>query len=109
MKTSMTKHGGDLVKYEGDNVIARFEDPLKAMDCVTEVHEMLDKFNKSQQEETKQVMMCLGVEQGEILVMGEDLFGWAWDVAYYLGEEFADGNNHEIAIGPNINEKLSAK
>lgn len=109
MKESMSKHGGELVKFEGDNVIARFDDPLQAMDCIVQAHNRMHEYNESQDESTKQVMMCMGVEQGEILVMGEDLFGWAWDVSYYLGEEFADGSKHEMLLGPNIREITSGK
>merc|ERR1711918_141673 len=53
--------------------------------------------------------MCMGVEHGEILAMGEDLFGWAWDVAYQLGEELADGKTHEILMGPKIFELAETK
>merc|ERR1712139_297739 len=74
------------------------------MTCIAEVHERLHEYNTSQHDIDKEVMMCMGVEHGEILVMGEDLFGWTWDVTYKLGEEMADGKTHEILLGPKIHE-----
>merc|ERR1719487_402730 len=47
--------------------------------------------------------MCVGVEHGEILNTGDDMFGWAWDVAYALSES-AGGTSHDVLIGPGIHE-----
>jgi len=112
IKDGLTKHGGELVKFEGDYIVAKFNNELDALNCIVEVHEGLQKNlqNSPRVEKTfKEVTMCMGVEHGEMLLMGEDVFGWAWDVAYQLGNNLADSETQDILLGPKIAELAHAK
>lgn len=102
-KDSMVKYGGEIVKYDADKVIARFDHPIPAMGCAAEAQARLAKQSMQTRNDPCRIIMCVGAEHGEILNTGDDLFGWAWDVAYALSES-AEGTSHDVLLGPGLLE-----
>jgi len=80
----MDKNAGELVKFSGEDIVARFDHPGDAMQCAVEAHSKLNAYNKTTDADHA-VMMCVGLEFGEVLCLGEDVFGFAWDVCYAPG------------------------
>lgn len=101
LKELMTKYGGEIVKINGDKVIASFHGPIPAMGCVAEAHARLDKQSRESKNDPCRIITCVGAEHGDFLNTGDDLFGWPWDVAYALSES-AGGTSHDVLIGPGI-------
>lgn len=103
LKELMVKYGGEVVRWDGDKVVGKFDHPIQAMGCAAETHVRLNAQAAQSRNDPCRVVMCVGIEHGSVLNTGDDLFGWPWDVAYALSES-AGGTSHDVLIGPGIHE-----
>ena len=89
--------GGQLIKYQADNLLAVFQDPRLAVDAaVRMVHDV---------EAEQGLEVAIGIDWGRILLLpGTDCFGDAVNTAYKLGEDVAKGG--EILITRAVRERL---
>lgn len=84
----VSRHGGSIVKLDGDNVIAVFPAPTPALEAAAGIHESCDGHNRTVPAESR-IGICIGICSGRVLKLDGDLFGDAVNTAYKLGEDLA--------------------
>jgi adenylate cyclase len=98
-------HGGVLVKHEADDLIARFPDATSAVHAGVAMLASVRAMEAGRPEGDR-IGLCIGVEEGRVLLLDDDAFGDAVNVAYKLGEELARPG--EVLVGPEAWRSLSA-
>ncbi|MGI9243750.1 MAG: adenylate/guanylate cyclase domain-containing protein [Verrucomicrobiales bacterium] len=95
----LDRHGGQLVRYEADNLFAVFGAPEGALAMMVELVGMLEQDNQSRSEED-QVHVSAGIDHGKILLDDDDFFGDAVNLASKLGEDLA--RSREVLVTEEI-------
>jgi len=78
-----------VVKYDGDNVIAKFATCEEAVQGVRAIHADVAAFNEGKEKDF-QIRIKLGMSSGEVLMIGHDIVGEAWEDCCLLGEDTAE-------------------
>jgi class 3 adenylate cyclase len=82
-------HGGEVIKYEADNVFAVFPDVEQAVEAAVELDRSLELANTMLPDEYD-MHGEFGIGHGEILVVeNEDIYGSEVNLASKLGEDLA--------------------
>ncbi|WP_348640525.1 adenylate/guanylate cyclase domain-containing protein [Nitratireductor sp. XY-223] len=84
----ISKHGGRIFNTAGDAVLAEFTSAVEAVRCAISVQEDLAVRN-AEQEENDQMWFRIGINVGDVMIEGEDLFGDGVNIAARL-EGLAD-------------------
>merc|ERR1711988_481678 len=81
--------GCTIIKYEGDNVIAKFKSPADGIWCCIEAFRQFDEFNK---DKPKDFQVRVGCALGKIkcIKVGLDILGDDWEVIDEAGEEMSE-------------------
>ena len=95
--------GGQVVKYEADNLFAVFSNPFDAMRCLQAAYEESSRLNEGR-ERPAQLRMCAGLDHGQILLDEADFFGDAVNLASKLGEDLA--RSGEVLVSSTVYEML---
>jgi len=103
-KTHLPKHNGSVVKYDGDNVIAKFATSKEAVQGVRDIHADVEAFNEGK-EKDYQIRIKLGMSSGAMLIIGNDISGEAWEDCCLLGEDTAEVG--EVLVTKSVREELS--
>ena len=82
------KHHGRIVKLMGDGVLIEFASAVDAVECAVQLQEATDAANLSLPED-RQIVFRVGVNLGDVMVEGSDLYGDGVNVAARL-EALAD-------------------
>lgn len=83
----VVQHGGEVVKYEADNLIAVFPTCAAAVRASVAIHRA---FSDDQQRGGRGVQVSIGIDWGKfLLVRGGDCFGDPVNRAHKLGEDLA--------------------
>jgi len=90
------RHGGFLLKIEGDSMMIIFRNVDEAIDCALELQRVTYRHNAARAPEDK-VLLCVGIGFGEMLRIGEgDIYGAEVNAASKLGEDTA--KEYEILV-----------
>lgn len=84
----LAAHGGRLLKFAADNLIALFDEPAQAIAAARAMLDAADRDNAAHPAE-RHVRICCGVGWGEMLMLEDDCFGDEVNVAFKLGEDVA--------------------
>jgi adenylate cyclase len=77
-------HGGEVIKYEADNLLASFTDANEAMKAAVEMRELMTNDTRAQP-------VSIGLSYGRILLIpNSDAHGDAVNTAFKLGEDVAE-------------------
>jgi class 3 adenylate cyclase/pimeloyl-ACP methyl ester carboxylesterase len=76
---ALETHGGTRVKHTGDGIMASFPTASGAVDCAIAVQRAFAEHNEKSP--TEQVMVRIGINAGEPVIEGDDLFGTAVQLA----------------------------
>ncbi|MBN2438034.1 MAG: CHAT domain-containing protein [Deltaproteobacteria bacterium] len=76
----VAKHGGVVVKTIGDAVMATFSTPLAAVKASMDIQKGLHEHNRKS-ETSEKIYVKIGINKGEALMDGVDVFGDAVNVA----------------------------
>jgi adenylate cyclase len=79
------KHGGRVVKTTGDGILIEFPSVVEAVRCAVEVQQGMVKRN-SDAPEDKQISFRVGINLGDIIIDGDDIYGDGVNVAARLQE-----------------------
>ncbi len=79
----MTKHSGRVVKLMGDGVLAEFASAVNAVECAVEMQKSMAANNEDAPEEQK-IILRIGINLGDVIVDGGDLYGDGVNVAARL-------------------------
>ncbi len=83
------RHGGLVLKFEGDSLLAVFRRPQRAARAALEMQAACRRYNQDRRPEDK-VLLCLGIGYGPMLRVGDyDVFGAEVNAAAKLGEDMA--------------------
>jgi len=76
---ALASHGGNHVKHTGDGIMASFFTASSAVDCAVAIQRAFADHNESNPDEP--VSVRIGINAGEPVVEGDDLFGTAVQLA----------------------------
>src|SRR6266403_1263754 len=79
----ISDHQGRIVKLTGDGMLVDFPSVVKAAACATEIQRSIRKRNAGMPEDQR-IEFRIGVNVGDVIVQGEDIFGDGVNVAARL-------------------------
>ena len=94
------KHGGRIVGTAGDSVLLEFPSVVEAVTCAVEVQKIMAECNVGLPAD-QQMLYRIGINLGDVLVDGDDIFGDGVNVAARLealaqpGEIWLSGTVHD--------------
>ena len=91
----IAQHQGRIVKLTGDGVLAEFPSVVSAVACAVEIQEEIGKRNVDVPQD-RRIEFRIGVNLGDVIVEGEDIFGDGVNVAVRL-EGIADSGGVTIS------------
>ena len=90
MDPAIARHGGRIVKTTGDGLLLEFPSVVNAVRCAVEVQSaMADR--TAEIAEDRRIAFRIGINIGDIIVEGDDIFGDGVNVAARLQEIAAPG------------------
>ncbi len=100
---TISEHRGRIVKTTGDGLLAEFSSAVDAVSCAMQV-QMEMAANVS--ENAQQIFLRIGINVGDIIVDGDDIFGDGVNVASRVESECEPGS---IYISSNACEQVRGK
>lgn len=88
LTAAVRDHGGRVVHFAGDAVLADFDSVIGALGCAAEVQQDLNSRN-AELPEDRRVQFRIGINLGEVIVDRDDIYGDGVNVTARL-EEMAD-------------------
>lgn len=79
VRDALAAHDGSEIKHTGDGIMASFRSASGAIDCAAAIQEALSSYNQSNPDRPLRVR--IGLNAGEPVAEGEDLFGTAVQLA----------------------------
>ncbi|MDH3236445.1 MAG: adenylate/guanylate cyclase domain-containing protein, partial [Alphaproteobacteria bacterium] len=79
----LKKHQGRLVDTAGDSVLADFSSAVEAVRCAISIQEELAVRN-AELPEDRRMLFRIGINVGDVIIEGDDIFGDAVNVAARL-------------------------
>jgi adenylate cyclase len=79
----ISRHQGRIFKVTGDGVLAEFGSAVNAVQCAVELQQHMAASNKDQAED-RQIVLRIGVNLGDVMVEGSDLYGEGINIAARL-------------------------
>src|SRR5215831_14644507 len=99
---AVASHGGRIVKTTGDGLLLEFPSVVNAVRCAVEVQTaMADR--TAELPEDQRIAFRIGVNIGDIIVEGDDIFGDGVNVAARLQEMAAPGG---ICVSSRVHEDV---
>jgi len=77
------EHGGNIFKHAGDLALCEFDDAVAAIRCAAEIREAIADRNQPLMPEQR-IAIRIGINLGNIIVEGADIFGDAVNIAARL-------------------------
>jgi adenylate cyclase len=78
-------HGGRLVKTTGDGLLVEFASAVDAVNCAMDLQTAMEERNVDVAED-RRIVFRIGVNEGDIIIDGDDIFGDGVNVAARLEE-----------------------
>lgn len=83
----ITRHGGEVVKFEADNCFAVFDTPLQAVLAARDIHATFATEDHPEDE----IRVAIGIDVGRVLLVDDqDVFGNPVNRASKLGEDIGE-------------------
>jgi TolB-like protein/Flp pilus assembly protein TadD len=101
----LREHHGRLVKTTGDGLLVEFASAVDAVRCAVEIQRGMDKRNMPVPPE-RRIEFRVGVNVGDVILDGGDIFGDGVNIAARL-QEFADAGG--ICVSRRVHEDTSGK
>ena len=79
----VVKHGGRIVKLMGDGLLAEFASVIKSVECASDIQTSILGF-ESDIPDDQSIKLRIGVNLGDIIVEGSDIFGDGVNIAARL-------------------------
>src|SRR5215470_2533631 len=83
LQPTVSKHRGRIVKLMGDGVLVEFGSAVNAVTCAIELQAAMDSANAGVAED-KRIVLRIGINLGDVMVEGSDLYGDGVNVAARL-------------------------
>ena len=98
-------HEGRVIKLMGDGVLAEFASAVEAVACAVEIQEDLAERN-AEVPESRRLLLRIGINLGDIIVDGDDLFGDGINIAARLEGLAAPGG---VCLARTVYEQVRNK
>ena len=85
---AVRRHGGDVVKVEGDSLLLRFDDVASACRAVSAIEVAMKRLRRGQPKD-EFLAFSYGIGFGDVLDLEHDVFGLEVNFASKLGEDMA--------------------
>ena len=79
----VSKHHGRIIKVMGDGVLVEFASAVQAVSCAVALQEAMAVANEAA-EESRRVVLRIGINLGDVMVEGGDLYGDGVNIASRL-------------------------
>ncbi len=99
------RHHGRVVSWSGDGLLAEFASVVEAVQCAAEVQRELRARNASR-EPDRQMVFRIGVNLGDVMADGDDIFGEGVNIAARLQQIAAPGG---ILISSPVYDQVRGK
>src|SRR5687767_4292963 len=109
LEPTVAKHRGRIIKLMGDGVLIEFSSAVAAVQCAVELQQAMSAVNAANDPNSnndKNVLLRIGVNLGDVLVEGSDLYGDGVNVAARL-EALAEPGT--ICISAKVRDELQGK
>ena len=96
----IAQFAGRVVKVMGDGVLVEFSSAVNAVQCAAELQKRIDEVNKDRPEKSP-ILLRIGINVGDVIVEGTDLYGDGVNIASRLeglagpGEVFVSGSVYD--------------
>jgi len=96
----IAQFAGRVVKVMGDGVLIEFSSAVNAVQCAAELQKRIDEVNKDRPEKSP-ILLRIGINVGDVIVEGTDLYGDGVNIASRLeglagpGEVFVSGSVYD--------------
>jgi len=101
----IVEHGGRIVKAMGDGLLLEFPSVVNAIQCSLEVQQGMAERNEGVDED-RHIMFRIGVNVGDLIIEGEDIFGDGVNIAARLQEISEPGG---ICVSGAVFEQMSGR
>ncbi|MCI0429830.1 MAG: adenylate/guanylate cyclase domain-containing protein [Rhodospirillales bacterium] len=101
----VAEHEGRIVKVMGDGVLVEFASAVNAVACAVELQKRMATANGGVPEE-RQIVLRIGVNLGDVIVEGGDLYGDGVNIAARLQEMAEPGG---ICIAGGLHDQVEKK
>jgi len=85
-----TTHHGRVFGAAGDSLMAEFVNPVEAVHCAVEIQDAVERINAANPDEPE-MLFRLGINIGNVMVVGDDLFGDEVNIAARIQEMAGSG------------------
>ncbi len=101
----VAQHGGNVVKYDADNMFAVFDDSRGALQAAVAINRTLRDVNRTN-DASRHINVCIGIGKGRIMLVGggNDLYGDCVNIASKLGEDIA--SPEEILVTAEVYDEV---
>src|ERR1700727_3228406 len=101
---TITAHNGRIVKTTGDGMLVEFASPVNAVACATAIQEKM--MERSGASSGPNITFRVGINVGDIIIDGDDIFGDGVNVAARVENECEPGG---VYISANAFEQVRNK
>ena len=99
------RHGGRIVGTAGDSLLVEFQSAVAAVECAVAVQRGMIERN-GVRPEVRHMQLRIGINLGEVVVDGDDIFGDGVNLAARLEALSEPGG---IALSGNVHEQVQGK
>jgi class 3 adenylate cyclase/pimeloyl-ACP methyl ester carboxylesterase len=83
IEPAIAKHGGRVVKFIGDGILAEFASVVAAVECGAEIQRDMAERNRGKADE-RRMLLRIGVHLGDVITDGDDIYGDGVNIAARL-------------------------
>ena len=105
LKPLVEQHHGRIVKVMGDGVLVEFASPVNSIACAMELQKRMAAANDGLPEE-RQILLRIGINLGDVIVEGGDLYGDGVNIAARLQTEAEPGG---ICVSAKVRDEVGRK
>jgi len=102
VQPSIAKHKGRIVKLMGDGLLAEFPSVVEAVACAVEIQEQMAAREPDVAEE-RRIRLRIGVNLGDVIIEGQDIYGDGVNIAARLEGLAAPGG---VCISEKVHEEV---
>lgn len=102
---TITKHHGRIVKLMGDGALVEFASAVDAVECAVEIQEGMAR-RTIDETENRRIVLRIGINIGDLIVEGDDLYGDGVNIAARLEGLATPGG---VCVSRNVVSQVKGK